>query len=661
MTVAARRHIYEGDAGRFAAYEKHVAGLRIGAPNKSVRRVRAAALLKQHPDLDKWMSRPTPARLADLQRTRAWPFVIWCMVEGHLPGDLELLLAKPHGVNVSPVWDAAHPGERGRAAQAGRTLGWSENWIEQLTRHALPVICIWAAKSLDELTEVDLTGCGDALAASAYLSGYVRNKTRKKLHSIWQLCYQMGNVARPARRGNSNGRTATELTAAMISQPDLRRDVVRYSEAVSTVLRPSSANSRMKSIYVFCNWLAEQHPDVLRVDQLERTAHIEPYMAWARTRPWRGANGGGRTISITQFGQDVMGLRAFFEDIAAWGWAAQPKRRLVFLSDLPQLPEPMPRALPPSKDQALMAAVAKLEDPFARTGLMVLRATGMRVGELLDLELDCVVNFGTHGTWLKVPLGKLATERMVPLDASAVAVIDAWIGARGEQRALPHARTGRPADFVFMERGRRISAFRLTKGLDMAAAAAGLTRPDGSHVHLTPHVLRHTFGTSLINAGISLPALMSLMGHVKPEMTLRYARLTSATVRMAYDAAMGKVQARAALSVLPAGGRTTAVPSRVEWLRSEMLKTRVAHGYCARELVAEACPYANICEQCDNYVPAVEFATVLQGQLDDVRLLKADAEVRGWDGEADRHGRVITALKEHLRRLDVAPPEEASS
>ena len=280
-------------------------------------------------------------------------------------------------------------------------------------------------------------------------------------------------------------------------------------------------------------------------------------------------------------------------------------------------------------------------------------------GELLDLELDCVVNFGNHGTWLKVPLGKLGTERMVPLDASALAVIDAWIGARGEQRALPHPRTGRPTDFVFMERGRRISAFRLTKGLDMAAAAAGLTRPDGAPVHLTPHVLRHTFGTSLINAGISLPALMSLMGHVKPEMTLRYARLASPTVRMAYDAAMGKVQARAALGVIPAG-RTTAVPSRVDWLHSEMLKTRVAHGYCARELVAGACPYANICEQCDNYVPAAEFASVLEGQLGDVRLLKADAEARGWDSEADRHGRVLTALKEHLRRLDVAPSEEAS-
>jgi integrase len=122
-----------------------------------------------------------------------------------------------------------------------------------------------------------------------------------------------------------------------------------------------------------------------------------------------------------------------------------------------------------------------------------------------------------------------------------------------------------------------------------------MVRPDGSAVHLTLHQLRHTFGTSLLNAGMSLPALMSLMGHVTPEMTLRYARLASPAVRTAYEAAMGKVRARSALVIPP--GRGTAIPSRVDWLAAEMLKTRVAHGYCSREQVAGACPNANICEQ----------------------------------------------------------------
>lgn len=314
----------------------------------------------------------------------------------------------------------------------------------------------------------------------------------------------------------------------------------------------------------------------------------------------------------------------------------------------------MPRALPPVTDTAVMGAVRRLDDPLARTGLLLLRATGMRVGELLDLELDCLLDFGSHGTWLRVPVGKLGTERTVPLDRPTLDVLDAWMATRGPQRALPHPRNGRPADFVFMERGRRATNWRLATALNQAAAMAGLTRPDGSRAHFTLHQLRHTFGTSLVNAGISLPALMSLMGHVTPEMTLRYARLSSPTIRTAYEAAMGKVRARNALVLLPM--RAPAVPSRVDWLASEMLKTRVAHGYCSRDPVAGACPYANICEQCDNFVPAPEFAPALESQLADVKALRDDAEQRGWTGDADRHTRVQGSLEEHLRRLDRMSP-----
>ena len=112
---------------------------------------------------------------------------------------------------------------------------------------------------------------------------------------------------------------------------------------------------------------------------------------------------------------------------------------------------------------------------------------------------------------------------------------------------------------------------------------------------------------------------------------------------------MNKVRARSALVVAPAG--KTAVPDRVAWLRSEMLKTRVAHGYCARELVAETCPYANICEQCENFISAPEFVPALQAQLSDVERLRDDAQERGWGSEAARHERVITSIESHLRRL----------
>jgi hypothetical protein len=305
--------------------------------------------------------------------------------------------------------------------------------------------------------------------------------------------------------------------------------------------------------------------------------------------------------------------------------------------------------LPPDIDQAFMNAVQQLDDTAARAGIVLLRGTGLRLGELLDLQLDCLWELPSHGTWLKVPLGKLNTERVVPLDADTLTALDAWMAVRGRQRALTHPRHGRPVDFLFVIAGARIGSSRIRRGIADAIEAAGLTGPSGQPLHITPHQLRHTYATSLVNAGMSLQALMALLGHVSPQMTLRYAALANGTVRGAYDTAMAKLHQRRPLPIVIAG--RPVVPDRVAWLNSEMIKTRVAHGYCSRHLAAEACPYANICENCDNYQTSTEFLPQLQDQLADAQALHDDAVERGWDGEVARHARLITSLQRHIDRL----------
>jgi hypothetical protein len=89
---------------------------------------------------------------------------------------------------------------------------------------------------------------------------------------------------------------------------------------------------------------------------------------------------------------------------------------------------------------------------------------------------------------------------------------------------------------------------------------------------VTCHQLRHTWATGVANAGMSLQALMALLGHVTPQMTIRYATLASPTLRTAYDEAMGKM--RRQFTLTPVG--KPIIPDKVSWLNSEMLKTRVA-------------------------------------------------------------------------------------
>lgn len=636
-------------ADLLAGYDAHVDGLPVAAGVRFERRRAARRFLRDHPDLTTWMRRTTGARLTDLHRLDAWPFVSWCLVEGHLAADLELLLAKPGGVGLPTAWAARHPDDVAALAEAGRVLGWSENWVRQVSLLAACTVCLHTGKRVPELTDADFTAVLDQLDALAAVTASARHHARTRLFALRQACYQLGLLSTPPRKGGPVAASPAEHAAA-IRQPQIRTEVARYVTTISTTLRATTVAGRTKALRVFFDYLAEHHPAVTRLDQIDRVGHIEPYLAWARRRPWRGPNGAGKTIGLTVFHQDVVDLRCFFEDIAGWGWASAPPRRLLFYADIPRLPEPMPRALTPDVDRALTTAVAGLDDLFARAGLQLLRATGMRVGELLDLELDCLLDFAGHGTWLRVPLGKLGTERVVPLEPDTIAAVDAWMSHRGPQRALPHPRHDRPTEFLFLDRGTRPTAWRLRRGLQQAVADADLRGPGGQPLHVTPHQLRHTFGTALINGGIGLPALMALMGHVTPEMTLRYARLASPTIRTAYQTAVDKIRAGQALPIVTLGGASP-VADRVEWLHAEMLKTRLPHGYCSRHQAAGACSYANICEQCDNFLPAPDAADLLAAQLDDVRALHTDAQTRGWHDEAARHARVVESLEQHLDRL----------
>jgi integrase len=165
-------------------------------------------------------------------------------------------------------------------------------------------------------------------------------------------------------------------------------------------------------------------------------------------------------------------------------------------------PNPLPRYLPPDADRALQAALRQVSDISLATlsrlhadALLLTRATGLRIGELRDLELDCVHQINGHDTWLKVPLGKLASERMVPLDEETVAVIDRIVARRTPGRPLPHPRTGRPVDVLLVHQGRRLSACALREEPARAADTAGLGK-------ITPHALRHTFATALEMGGL---------------------------------------------------------------------------------------------------------------------------------------------------------------
>ena len=83
-----------------------------------------------------------------------------------------------------------------------------------------------------------------------------------------------------------------------------------------------------------------------------------------------------------------------------------------------------PATCPPTPTWLIGEALEASPNRLFADALLLARATGVRIGELRDLELDCVHEVPKAGAWLKIPLGKLDSERMVPLDDDTVALID---------------------------------------------------------------------------------------------------------------------------------------------------------------------------------------------------------------------------------------------
>jgi site-specific recombinase XerD len=238
----------------------------------------------------------------------------------------------------------------------------------------------------------------------------------------------------------------------------------------------------------------------------------------------------------------ILNLRKFFDDIYEWEWKDVPAPGLFTNKDFPQRDTYLPKPIPPEDDKILQKTLKSKNTLFSQA-LFILRKTGMRIGELIDLELNCLEKSDDGQYVLHVPLGKLHTQRIIPVDSETVDAIQRIIKLRGHFLPLPHPKTGQPTQFLLV-RGhywQRPSYSGLRAELVRAAAKAGIKQ-------VSPHRLRHTYATELLRCGIALPALMKLLGHNDIDMTLNYADVSQMDVRKAYFTAVEKSNSMALAS-----------------------------------------------------------------------------------------------------------------
>src|SRR6266852_1290759 len=186
------------------AYADYVQDLAIGPDARRIRRNAASRLLATHPDLAAWMTRPTPGRLADLDRTGAWPFITWCFAEEHLVPDLDLLVAKTPG-DLFAAWAERHPDDVARISEVARRFGWSANWTRDMTRGGLAMMCLWARKDLSSLIDADFDAFAAELAAAPSVGMHAAT-TRLGCSASIRPATRLGSVSAPRERRDGQQR-----------------------------------------------------------------------------------------------------------------------------------------------------------------------------------------------------------------------------------------------------------------------------------------------------------------------------------------------------------------------------------------------------------------------------------------------------------------------
>jgi len=277
---------------------------------------------------------------------------------------------------------------------------------------------------------------------------------------------------------------------------------------LATTLRPATVRGYEHTVRVFLRYLREAFPDARRPSDLRRDPHM---LGWLEHLWLRRADSSDRPLCNDSRAAHLIRLRKLFDLLA--DHAFPPRPGLLLSEDIPRPDQTLPRPLTPQDDARLQEALHGRNDLLANT-LLLTRLTGMRIGETVDLSSGCLRHLGGEDWALHVPVGKLHNERWVPVDIEV-----RNIAAR--LRFLAALPPGAPSEFLLPRpRGPGVLRNDLRAALRQAAAQAGIAN------RIVPHQLRHTYATTMLRAGVSLPALMKLLGHRTANMTLRYVEIT---------------------------------------------------------------------------------------------------------------------------------------
>jgi integrase/recombinase XerD len=260
-----------------------------------------------------------------------------------------------------------------------------------------------------------------------------------------------------------------------------------------------------RDLAVFLNFLENRSLSLERV----QTADIEAYLREMR-----------RTVSARSTARALSSIRMFFRFLIAERFREINPARLI---DSPKLDKRLPDVLSAAEVEKLLSSPsgerpASLRD---RAMLELLYATGLRVSELVGLRIRSI---NLEAGFVRT-MGKGAKERVIPIGQKAVEAVRAYL----DRGRLAFVKQGTGSELFLSYRGRAISRQGFWKIIKNHALKAGITK------NLSPHSIRHSFASHLLEGGADLRSVQFMLGHADIATTQIYTHVTHSRLKEVHE------------------------------------------------------------------------------------------------------------------------------
>lgn len=283
------------------------------------------------------------------------------------------------------------------------------------------------------------------------------------------------------------------------------KDIVSRYRRYLKLEKGYSANTLdayMRDVDKLFRYLAVEQVDVLDV-KLEDLEHFAAFISDLGIGP--------RSLA-----RILSGVRQFYRFLVIDGYLEVDPTELL---ESPKQPDHLPEVLSTAEVDLLEQAIdlSKWEGHRNRAIIEVLFSCGLRVSELTNLKLS---NLYIEEQYIRV-MGKGSKERLVPISPRALDELNYWFSDRNVMKIKPGEE-----DYVFLNRrGHHLTRTMILIMIKRYAVEAGIKKT------ISPHTLRHSFATSLLEGGADLRAIQAMLGHESIGTTEIYTHIDTSTLR----------------------------------------------------------------------------------------------------------------------------------